>query len=226
MPQSYSHNTAVRHETDASRRPARSTRRTCRRTRAARSQHASRRSAAVSTRIVERRGPSRREGSAWKDDGRELRPWHQRHLTRDSSGADSRERRRVNVHDRPQAAATRAALEGQPTAAPRCACLKSLGDGGQRHRPPSTRAHVSWRTSRCGGRAVLNRRKHEVTSCLGPGAGPPRSAIVRRDATWIYVAVFRSVLVTHAPQRTGHYHAHRRSEQRRRVKKGFFPRVT
>ena len=123
MPQSYSHNTAVRHETDASRRPARSTRRTCRRTRAARSQHASRRSAAVSTRIVERRGPSRREGSAWKDDGRELRPWHQRHLTRDSSGADSRERRRVNVHDRPQAAATRAALEGQPTAAPRCACL-------------------------------------------------------------------------------------------------------
>ena len=106
-----------------------------------------------------------------KDDGRALRSWHHRHLTWDSSGADSRERRRINAHDRPQAAAKRAALEGQPTAAPRCACLKSLGDGGQRHRPPSTRAHVSWRTSRCGGRAVLKRRKHEVTSSFGPGAG-------------------------------------------------------
>ena len=71
---SYSHNTAVRHDMASSRRVARSTRRTCRRTRTVRvrSQHASRRSAAVSTRIVERRGPSRREGSAWNDDGRAL----------------------------------------------------------------------------------------------------------------------------------------------------------
>ena len=69
---SYSHNTDVRHDMVASRRAARSTRRTCRRTRTVRSQHASRRSAAVSTRIVERRGPSRREGSAWNDDGRAL----------------------------------------------------------------------------------------------------------------------------------------------------------
>ena len=53
---SYSHNTDVRHDMVASRRAARSTRRTCRRTRTVRSQHASRRSAAVSTRIVERRG--------------------------------------------------------------------------------------------------------------------------------------------------------------------------
>ena len=140
---SYSHNTAVRHEMDASRRAARSTRRPCRRSRTARSQHAYRRSPAISTRIVEHRGPSRREGSAWKDDGRALRPWYHRNLTRDSSGADSRERRRINAHDRLQAVAARAALEGQPRAAPRCACLKSLGDGGQRHRPPSTRAPVS-----------------------------------------------------------------------------------
>ena len=189
---SYSHIVAVRHETVASRRAARSTRRTCRRSRAARSQHASRRSPAVSTRIVERRGPSRREGSVWKDHRRALRPWHHRHVTRVSSGADSRERRRINAHDRPQAAAARAVLEGQPTAAPRVRLLKSLGDGGQRHRPPSTRAHVSWRMSRCGGRAVLNRRKHDVTSCFGPGAGPLRLAM-RRATRHGFCCCFRSV---------------------------------
>ena len=56
----------------SSRCAARSTRRRCRRSRAARSQHVSRRSAAVCTRVLERRGPSRREGSAWKDDGSAL----------------------------------------------------------------------------------------------------------------------------------------------------------
>ena len=79
----------------ASRRAARSTRSTCRRSRAARSQHVSRRSAAASTRIVERRGPSRREGSAWTVDGTRARPRHRRRRTQDSCGAGRRDRRAI-----------------------------------------------------------------------------------------------------------------------------------
>ena len=38
-------------------------------------------------------------------------------------------------------------------------CILALGGDGQRHRPSSTRAHISYRTSRYGGRAVLNPSK-------------------------------------------------------------------
>ena len=55
----------------------------------------------------------------------------------------------------------------QPTAAPRCACLKLLGDGGQRHRPPSTRAYLVARVGAVAGlySTVENTRSRAV---LGP----------------------------------------------------------
>ena len=165
----------------ASRRAARSTRRTCRQTRTARSQHASLRSAAASTRIVERRGPSRREGSAWTVDGTRARPRHRRRRTQDSCGAGRRDRRAIifAISRKQQQRLPRSKVNRWlRLAAP---CFLALGDDGQRHRPSSTRAHLSHRTSRCGGRAVLDRRKHEVKSCFGPGAGPSRSAIVGPD---------------------------------------------
>ena len=80
--------------------------------------------------------------------------------------ADGRARRAPDVHDWPQAAAGRAAVEGRPTAAPHCAHLQALDRGGY---GPAAGPHQT-------SRLAVHRVRHSPVRRPLPGAlSGPRS---------------------------------------------------